>query len=137
MSHKNQRQVRILCFQSAVYSSNIPQHRLSAPSISISQILHSFYTFAMSSVVMDHYKITKPCQIFHKRKISLFMLTHAMNKLYYCSIWFLVRNHSCRGNTQPICFRQKSSFIPHNPTPLHKIICLHTARFTFCNYWLP
>src|SRR5699024_10356526 len=56
-------------------------------SIKISQVLFSFNTFSMTSVVVDHCCISMLSQIFHKRQITLFVFTHSMrylkNTLYF------------------------------------------------------
>ena len=102
--HQDQRKFRIVCMDFPVHCSDILKHRLCSPTVCKAEIILMFYTFSMSSVIMNHHHISKFCQILHKRNISLFMLTHSMNQLYNCTIRFLIRYQCHDRNLKPVCF---------------------------------
>ena len=93
------------------------------------EIILMFYTFSMSSVIMDHHHISKLCQILHKRNISLFMLTHSMNQLYNCTIRFLIRYQCHDRNLKPVCFLFKRTLILHRSTPSFCIFAYYSLFY--------
>ena len=90
---QNHREVRKMPVYLFVHRSYILKHCLCSAAIHISQIIRILHALSMSAMIMNNCYVPFFRQIFHKRNITFFMLTHSMNQLNHCSVLCLFFRH--------------------------------------------
>ena len=81
MTEQIKRQIRILLFDNHRYLVKIFNNSPNVLCVEIAVVLITFYTAAVSAMVMDYTNVTILTKVLHEREITLLVFCHSVRKL--------------------------------------------------------